>query len=82
MEAAWCVVLFAIDLIVAKTVYNHALFHYQCLTDDNCTKVVLNSICINNECICQLGFKYDGVSQCIYQRRSRRDINYGKTNEY
>ena len=74
----WLVFLFIINCITAKMIYSDSVYDYKCKTDENCVHLVPNSMCFNNKCVCQIGYKSDGMSRCIYELRYRRQINFGK----
>jgi len=72
------VLLIIINSILGKTIYYESVLGYKCTTNKNCVDLVSNSICLNNKCVCQLGYKPDGIFRCTYELRYRRQDHFGK----
>ncbi|CAF4145125.1 unnamed protein product [Adineta steineri] len=74
----WLVILLLlIKYVVSKTIYYENVLGYKCQTNENCFHFVPNSICVNNKCICQFGYRSNGLSECVYELRYRRQVNFG-----
>ena len=67
----WLILLFITNFVLAKTISDG----FKCQTNEDC---VFNSMCFHNECVCQVGYRSDGVFRCVNEIRYRRQINFGK----
>ncbi|CAF2403448.1 unnamed protein product [Rotaria sp. Silwood2] len=76
----WFIFLFIIDFIIAKTIYYDSVLGYKCEKNEHCAGLVPNSMCFNNKCVCQSGYKSDEIFRCTSEIRHRRQINFGKRN--
>jgi hypothetical protein len=74
----WLILLLIINCAVGRTIHYDSALGYECDTNENCVGLVPNSMCFDHKCICQLGYKSDGIFRCIYGLRYRRQMSFGR----
>ena len=67
-----------IEPLLSKSIRYDSALGYGCTKHSHCSGLVPNSMCLNDRCVCRVGYKADGILRCLKDQRQRRQADFGK----